>query len=533
MSEEVPMEDPAAVAEEIADVASTPYLAIGILLCVLVAAGHYGYAFVVGKKKKPTVELDDTLATNTVSLKDVAYLASRLAPDSTHVDVLMAVASCPDSIKFGLIQHEKKGKIRADRIAQDEKEKANRKNKTKSSAAENMFDFDDEGWAGDDDMDDEAKEKVALARALEERKKKEREELNKATGKTKQLLEGIDDGVIGQKWVEDTLASKGCWPPKDLGFLESEKFDYNGKKVSPLEHPGLRRNLCMITGRINSALLNTHPELLEAGSKQLIDQTYFKGNMEFRQRCAMLLEAALRTAVACRNYQLCKTVVQAVSLFKIGCSPPGDVAWFDKLMQQQYKCLPRLELENASIECTGEKEMATGDTLTVAMDITRPHADEFTNQKVAMFKKQGIPPQLGLQTYREGWWFLVRAERVDGDIDPSSLDMKTDGLLNEVVKSDLVKFEKATYSERLQTAWPMIVQNITQKSGRVKIQLRAPVVPGKYIFTVSLNSQDFLGADKEIKIEATVVDGATVARKPKEEKKVEHEDAAENNKKDL
>lgn len=197
------------------------------------------------------------------------------------------------------------------------------------------------------------------------------------------------------------------------------------------------------------------------------------------------------------------------------------------MMEKQYKCLPRLEIENQSIECHGENEMATGDTLTLGLDVTRVHAEQFTKTKVAMLQKQGIPPQLALQTYREGWWFLVRAERQDGDIDASSLDLKTDGLLGEVPKSDLEKFEKAAYSERLQTAWPMVVQNITQKTGRVKIQFLAPVVPGKYVFTVSLNSQDFLGADKEITVEGTVVDGATVIRKPKEEKKIEHEDSVD------
>eukprot|EP00526_Cylindrotheca_closterium_P013229 CAMPEP_0113617572 /NCGR_PEP_ID=MMETSP0017_2-20120614/8853_1 /TAXON_ID=2856 /ORGANISM="Cylindrotheca closterium" /LENGTH=537 /DNA_ID=CAMNT_0000526979 /DNA_START=70 /DNA_END=1683 /DNA_ORIENTATION=+ /assembly_acc=CAM_ASM_000147 len=535
MSEEVPLEDPQVPMEDPLDeipddVKSMPSMAIGILLFVIAAAGYYYYAFVMNKKKKPTVEIDETMATNTVSLKDVNYLASRLGPDSTHLDVLMAVASCPDSIKYGLKHHEAREKTRADRIAEEEMEKANEKNKAKSAGNKDMFDFDDEGWADEGDMDDESKRKLELEKKAEEQKKKDREHLDKATGKAKVLLEGIDDGVIGQKWVEDTLASKGVWPPKDLRFLGGEKFDYNGKKVSALEHPGLRRNICMMMGRINSMMLNTHPELLEAGSKQLIDQTYFKGSAEFRQRCAMLLEAALRTAVACRNFELCKTVVQAVSLFKIGCAPPGDAEWFDNQMEKQYKCVPRLEIENQSIECTGENEMATGDTLTLGLDVTRIHAEQFTKQKVAMLQKQGIPPQLALQTYREGWWFLVRAERLDGDIDASTLDLKTDGLLGEVPKSDLEKFEKAAYSERLQTAWPMIVQNITQKTGRVKIQFLAPVVPGKYVFTVSLNSQDFLGADKEITVEGTVLDGATVVRKPKEEKKIEHEDAVEDKK---
>lgn len=252
---------------------------------------------------------------------------------------------------------------------------------------------------------------------------------------------------------------------------------------------------------------------VEAGSKQLVDQTYFKGSMEFRQRCAMLLEAALRTGVACKNHALSRTVVQTVGLFKIGCPPPGDVKWFDGMMEKQYQCLPRLEIADTSIKCPGEREMATGDILTLALDVTRLHAEAFTKQKVAMFQKQGIPPQLALQTYREGWWFLVRAERLDGDIPASSLELKTDGLLKEVSKRDLEKFEKASYSERLQTAWPMIVQNITQKTGKVKVQFLAPALPGKYRFTVSINSQDFLGADKEFSIDGTILDGSAISRK--------------------
>ena len=259
---EVPIEDPQVVLDEIPDdVKSMPSMAIGILLFVIAAAGYYYYAFVMNKKKKPTVEIDETMATNTVSLKDVNYLASRLSPDSSHMDVLLAVASCPDSIKYGLKHHEAKEKTRADRIAQDKEEQANEKMNVKSAANENLFDVDDEGWADEDDMDDESKRKLELEKKAEEQKKKDLEQLNKATGKFKILLEGIDAGVIGQQWVEKTLASNGAWPPKDLRFLSGEKFDYNGKMVSALEHPGLRRNICMMMGRINSLMLNTHPEL--------------------------------------------------------------------------------------------------------------------------------------------------------------------------------------------------------------------------------------------------------------------------------
>eukprot|EP00980_Cylindrotheca_fusiformis_P000102 scaffold19_cov114-Cylindrotheca_fusiformis.AAC.49 len=517
MTEETPVEEAPAVGSLLAEEQPEATPILYIVSAVVVVFAVCGFLFVRRKKKKkPSVEIDETLATNSVSLKDINYLASKLGPDSTHMDVFLAVASCPDSIKYGLRGYENKERVRKERIKQDEEEK--KSTKSSGDSSKNLFDLDDEGWADEDDDgdDEEAREKAALAKAADEQKKKEQEQLKKATGKMKILLEGIDDGVIGQEWVENTLESKGAWPPKDLSFLKDESFDYNGTEVSALDHPGLRRNICMIMGRINSLMLNTHPELLEAGSKQLVDQTYFKASMEFRQRCAMLLEAALRTAVACRSYALSKTVVQTVSLFKIGCPPPGDVEWFDGMMEKQYQCLPRLEIADTSIECPGEAEMATGDTLTLALDVTRLHAEAFTKQKVAMFQKQGIPPQLALQTYREGWWFLVRAERLDGDIPPSSLDLKTDGLLNEVPKSDLEKFDQVPYPERLQTAWPMIVQNITQKTGKVKLQFLAPTLPGNYRFTVSVNSQDFLGADKEFSVEGTIVDESTIVRKPKE-----------------
>jgi hypothetical protein len=258
---------------------------------------------------------------------------------------------------------------------------------------------------------------------------------------------------------------------------------------------------------------------VEAASKQLVDQTYFKGSMEFRGRCALLLEAALRTAVACRNYPLTKTIVETVAMFKIGTTSPDKIDWFNGVMQKQYQTLPRLKIENTSIECPGEKDMATKDVLAIGLEMTRLHAEAFTRQKIAMFQKQGIPPQVALQTYREGWWFMARAERLDGDApDGSSLELKKDGILKECSKTDLEKFEKATFQERLLTAWPMIIQNVAQKSGKVRIQCQAPPVPGKYRFTVAIKSQDFLGADQEFSVEGTVLDASAVVRKPKEEK---------------
>jgi hypothetical protein len=269
---------------------------------------------------------------------------------------------------------------------------------------------------------------------------------------------------------------------------------------------------------------------VEAGSKKLVDQSYFKGSLEFRGRCAMMLEAALRTAVACRSITLATTIVETVGMFKIGCYPT-QTQWFDGVMQRTYDCKPRLQIRDTGIENPEEKEMATGDLIEVGLELTRLHAEAFTRQKVAMFQKQGIPPQVGLQTYREGWWFLVRAERLDGKkgaddkVDMSKiLEIRKDGILQEVEASILEKYETATFEQRLVTAWPMVVQNVAQKTGRLKIRFLAPSVPGKYKFTVMVKSQDFLGADQEFSVTATIVDVSTVVRVPKEEKPKEEEE---------
>ena len=238
-----------------------------------------------------------------------------------------------------------------------------------------------------------------------------------------------------------------------------------------------------------------------------------------------MLEAALRSACTLRNSALTKTIVETVSMFKVGCNSPDKVDWFNGIMQKQYQCLPRVKVENTFIECTGEENMATGDVLAIGLELTRVHAEAFTRQKIAMFQKQGIPPQVALQTYREGWWFLVQAERLDGETPKSALTIKTDGMLKDVAKKDIAKYEEASFEERLLTAWPMMVQNVAQKTGKVKLQVLAPSVPGKYKFNVIVKSQEFLGADEEFSVEGVILDGATVTRKPKESK--EPQDDAE------
>ena len=183
---------------------------------------------------------------NSVAGADASYLAAQLSPTSTHLDVLYAIATTPENINVSLQVLEKAEQLKQERLAQGTKEKK------KDTAFDSLIDG---AWAQDDDDDENA----AKAQELEEEKKKERKDLQKAQGAV--LLEGFDEGVIGQAWVERTLAAEGQWPPKNLGLLEGKTFAYKGKKVTALEHPAIRRNLCMTTGRLNSIILNSHAEL--------------------------------------------------------------------------------------------------------------------------------------------------------------------------------------------------------------------------------------------------------------------------------
>jgi curved DNA-binding protein CbpA len=233
---------------------------VALIMLVLYLAMFAVIAYVVVtqlKKKeeppvKPTVD-----STNTVSLEDLGYLGKVLSPKSSHFEILLAIASTPENIAWSLENLDKIEEMRAQAI--EEKKNAKPESKTESMAFD---DLGDGGWDDDDNEEDEsAKQAALLAKKAEEERARHMDQLKVATGQIKEPLEGIDEGVIGQNWVLNTLAEKGHWPPKDLAFLTDQKFDYKGKMVSALEHPGLQRNLQMTMGRINSRMLNTHPGL--------------------------------------------------------------------------------------------------------------------------------------------------------------------------------------------------------------------------------------------------------------------------------
>jgi hypothetical protein len=254
--------------------------------------------------------------------------------------------------------------------------------------------------------------------------------------------------------------------------------------------------------------------IVAAGEKKLLDQTYFKNNLEYRSRAGILLEATLRLAICLNSYSLTKTIVEAVAQFKIGCT--GDnIEWFEGVIKREYGCLPRLDIRKKTIETPGEKEIATGDLCCMEVELERTHAEKFTTRKIEMFKKQGIPPQVAFQSFREGWWFLVRAHRLDGEGKPAEIDAESP-LVSKVETGDLKKFKNIKAEESLLQAWPMLVRNIAQKSGTVKLQFKAPSVSGKYKFIVSVMSQEFLGADTEFSVQATIVDINSLGREVKE-----------------
>jgi len=207
---------------------------------------------------KTDKEAKKSMSDNTVAQSDLSYLATYLRPDSTHLDVLFYIATCPESIAITQQAIDKGEELKQARM-----EFLNPSQKKKM---EDAFDIgsDDDGWANDDE-DDAAKE------AKEKQAEKERlaKQVAQASGKdqiAKNIkIEGLDDGVLGQVWVENTLKEVGQWPPKFGKGCAIGKMTFaqkGGKRaVSALEHAAVRRNLCMSLGRLNAQKLNAHNEL--------------------------------------------------------------------------------------------------------------------------------------------------------------------------------------------------------------------------------------------------------------------------------
>jgi hypothetical protein len=517
---------------------------------------------------------------------DAAYLVNRLRPGSTPLQILYAIASTPDTVAVTSKHVAMAADLRERKRAHlAEKERGG------GSSHKSMDDlFNDDGWA-EDDADDPA---AAAAKKAKEEKEKEAKRLAKATGKdvtdfSKMMLEGVDDGVLGQDWVVKNLTKLGAWPPPSLDG--GEKFDHDGKMVAPLDHPGVKRALIMTMGRLHAKELNTHPELMNAGPKNLIDPTYFQATMEYRQRVGQVLEGALKMACTLRSYRLARSVLDAIVMFKIGLADlhgEKQNKWFSELMTKQYgpAGTPKLVIQEKFLgvptpepekEDDGESKDAseaekkeaekkkivqqimqtrevttTDDKMALEMQITRQHAESFTKEKLAMCQKQGIPPQMALQAYREAWFILVRARRVNDDGSPLNtwdgalgdakypgnkhfelLKEKKEPLYEMLDPDTLTAFAEELSSpnsaceNRIVIGWPFVITNVAQKTGKVKIHLPPPVEPGRYEFTVSIVSQEFLGVGEEFSLFVDVAEGI---EKKKKKREVEEEGDSENKK---
>lgn len=450
---------------------------------------------------------------NSVAQSDMSYLAMHLRPDSSHVDVLFYIATCPELIEIAQQEIDKGEELKKLRIEY--------LNPSKKKREDDGFDFgNDGGWAEDDDDDAQA------AKAKEAEKERLAKEVAEASGNNiakKIKIEGVDDGVVGQAWVEKSLSKLGQWPPKfsDVSAIPNMTFSVKGGNAVPaLEHKAVRRNLCMTLGRLNARELNSDQELLAAGQKQLIDETYFRCTLNYRKRTGLLLEAALRVAGSVRSYRLYKTIVECCAMFKIGTTSVDDektLKWFNEVMDKTYQTRPGAKIDGVNIETPDEDEIATEDTCKLEIDITRTHAEAFTKQKIAQAQKQGIPPQIALQMYREGWWILIRCKKLDGDAPVDNAHMQKNPILAALDNGAKSKFEAEVEENRLLNAWPFLVSQVGQVTGKVNLRFPAPSTPGKYKFYIDIKSQEFLGCDQVITVEKEVVDKALIERKEEEE----------------
>ncbi len=232
----------------------------------------------------------------------------------------------------------------------------------------------------------------------------------------------------------------GQWPPKtDAKIAALYELDTN---------PAIRRNVCMLMGRLNSQKLNTSPELskfitlhswkmnssfilnqssiltritnyhltftatnytVEAGQKQLIDFLYFQSTQEYRKRTIVFLETAMKIIGSTRSYPLFKKIVECYTMFKLGVpssTSPDIISNFQEAMSKTYDgpmgipriIVSKLDVITPEYEEKGDSNVVNGEPTTLQVTLTRVHAENFMKQKISMATKQGIPPQIGKKT---------------------------------------------------------------------------------------------------------------------------------------
>jgi hypothetical protein len=463
-----------------------------------------------------------------------AHLARTLRPDSDHWDVIVAILCSPLMIQWSVFDQQ-----RVQAAVEKRRQELDEEKSKKGPADVLVNDLEDlvnaGGWGDDDENDGEnddhdEKRRERAAKKADEERKELMENLKIATGKATVQVEGIDDGVIGQKWVESKLQAVQVWPPESLSYFAAKTYAYplplpnhNNKPsgpcgpCGPMDHPGIRRMLCIALGRLHSSVLNNHPELLAAGNLKKLDQTYFRAASEVRQRTIMLLNSALKVAAELGHPRLCRTVIETLTHFKMGAHPKvqTNLAGFNDVMVKTYGVAPKLSLtkqelreHNATDPTVLGPVIPPGTVLPcnsqviLCFEVERTHAEAFLRHKLAVCQQQGVPPQEALKTFREPWWFLVDGPKSmrdglssGGDDDKSSSLWPAPSIVSYKVPADhLALFEK-DFDRVLIQITPMIIQNISQRLLAVRMGLKTPGQPGSYALRASLYSTEFLGAD--------------------------------------
>lgn len=489
---------------------------------------------------------------------NVEYLSTTLRVDCDPWDVVFAVATTPENVFVTSARLAETERLRRRKTRRLEEERTASVSDAADdgggggggAAVDPMSVDDDGGWASSDDEgeDDEARAAAEAAKKHEEEERKQKRALNATMGRVDPSdikLEGVDEGVIGPKWVAERLREQNRWPPRVPDGAASATFEVaaTGQRLPPSDHPAVERNLLMAAARLHAMILNSHGDLIKANGGGDVDAPYFRYVMEFRQRCAGQLEIALRIACAARSYRLVRTIVQTVAMFKIGvpdATDPRVLAWFKKTMETQHgvaEGVPRLEVKNQSLTPAASDEedkdedkdkdageetkptatnvvLAAGEELILSVDVERVHAEAFFKQRIENCKKQGIPPQIALQSFREVWWVLVRRRRTDNDDDGNDPTPPAPPGSLAAIASKLAAAEERRY--RLVHAYPFVVAQINKREGTIKAKLKAPSTPGTYSFDVSILSQEFLGCDVDLEIaDVVVADAASVTRTKK------------------
>jgi len=517
-----------------------------VLVAVYLLAAAGGVWWVFRTAKGAEEKAVEAAAANSVANRDQEYLTKRLRDNCSHMDVLYFIATTPENLNCV-------------RKAEEEVKKV-KKEKEEKKKDENLLDLDDDddddtGWGGADDDDDDDNDnddgKTDQERALERiQKRKEKEHADRLARLTKGgktdpneiKIEGFDKGAIGVKWVLDKLTAAKVWPPRIPCLTKNSptfigEMKREGEEIDPIvDVKEIRKNVIMLTARLNSMVINQHPELRAASEKGLVDSLYFKESMMFRERVGLLLEASLRYALQSRQHRLACTIIECVTMFKIGIPSavnPQMVKWFRTMIQRQYGpgVIPSLKIVNCGIATPNETTVAANDETLLTIEFERTHAEAFLKNKLAICAQRKMDPKQFLSTYREGWWVVVTAVNHDEPVEVKT-EKKRDDFEKALLEASARRtgqpvptddngepqFEtKKVLQEVLVLAHPMILTDVGKKNIVFKAKFRAPPKAGRYTFRAKFKSSEFIGSDNAVDINVRVLTEEEAKAKAKED----------------